>query len=675
MNTRAIGEALARQLTPAERLSVSEWAEKSFQIVEKGAILPGPYDLSLTPFWREPLDALGDPAVRRMNIVACAQSGKTQLGNVGLAYWATHAPANVLYVRPTEPDIIEAFRDRFRPMIEANLRHLIVGTDWLTVTRNPAIMLTSCIIYGAAASVARHMTSRTTLRVIYDETDTAEESSNSLGDVLSLLDERQMAGSAARSITLGMSTPKLDTGSNWMAYEHHSDRREFAEPCPLCGHYQFLRMDAIRGVEGERDPATLRRLRAARLVCEDCGGEIHPDRQGWMADRGVWVPRGCEINERLPLDDGQIVDVASLAINPAHARWEPAIEGPRWENDHRGFRLWRANTKFEQCSWPNILARFHETRGDSTRFQVFANNWLAEPWRDAIEPADEDVLKNCVGDLPRGRVPSQARVLLGGVDCQHDRIYYVVRAFGPNQETWLVDHGRIEIGQSEGVRDLLGALETFYDRFFQRGYQATPDADGPMVRGYSMAVDSGDQTDAVYEFVASHPGVIPVKGRDLADFRVRPSKVEGKRSMRPLTLWQVNTKAFKNRLQRLIAASPGEPGEWHLHRDTTEDYMRQMTSEHLVRKRGNRVATWQLRSSGRENHYLDCETYCAALAEALEQVGELNVLNVRETDPVVGWYRPRAVADPERVKAPRPRSGGGGENNPGGGWTDGAPTW
>ncbi len=173
-------------------------------IVEKGAAFPGPYDLRMTPYMREPLDALGLPGVRRMNWVFPPQSGKTKASEVGLGYLLEHDPLNVLYIRPAEPDIDEAFRDRFRPMIEANLSHLIPagesGSQWMVLSKNPRIELTRCILYAAAATVTRQLTSRSAARIFYDETDTGEVSSNTLGDVLKSAEDRQQAFDESRSI-------------------------------------------------------------------------------------------------------------------------------------------------------------------------------------------------------------------------------------------------------------------------------------------------------------------------------------------------------------------------------------------------------------------------------------------------------------------------------------------
>ena len=655
---------LRRQLAPRERLSTSQWAVKNFTIREKGATQPGPYDLTLTPYWREALDAMGDPAVRWVNLVASAQTGKTQLGNVAIAYWADQTPTNMLYVRPAEPDVIEAFRDRFRPMIEANLRHLIPSGAWMNTGSNPVIILNSCLIYGAAATIARHMTSRTTLKVLYDETDTAEDSANSLGNVLSLLDERQMAGSGYRAITAGMSTPKFETGANWQAYDKRSDRREYYEPCPFCGHYQPLVLARIK-VPGDDKPTPheIRASRCAVYYCEACNEGIPDSWQAWMADRGVWVPAECSVGEALPVDNDEIV-ARSVTTNEPSKLWEPHIIGPRWSSPHRGYRVWRANTKFQQCSWSNILATWFEVGKDPTKIQVFRNNWQALPFKQAIDTASDEIVRERIGEYEPRTMPSQARILLAGCDVQTDCLWFVARAFGVEWSSWLVDYGRIEVV----AQDYESAFAELYKRLFVVGYPLVSDRE-MHVRSYALAVDSGFRTADVYDF-ALRPGVVPVKGQDTAAYRVKPSFVEGKNTPQPVQLWHVNTKAQKDRLQRMMRTGPGEIGEWHLHRDTSPEYIDQVTAEHLTRKTKNSVLTYQPKSPGAANHIGDCEVYTLALTEILEQAGEVRIGGIQETDPTVGTFPAASIpsGDGRPSQAPvrkKKRRGGGNQ------WLDG----
>lgn len=647
------------QLHPRERLTVSQWAIRApFIIKEKGAVRPGPYDLSWTPYWREPLDCISDPTISAMNVVAASQCGKTKMAEVALAWRARFRPTNMMYLRPTEDDVKEAFTDRFKPMLETNLPDLVPRGEWVTISKNPAIRLNNLIIYGAAATIPRQLTSRTTLFNWYDETDSGTGEANESGNVLQLMAERMMAGTASLVFNLGTSTPRLETGSNYRAFAYYSDRRHFNEPCPHCGAFQPLKLANIIPVDGEKSPDLIRQNDLAVYVCDTCGSEIAPEWQSWMADRGRWVPEGQRIVDPLPLTNDDIVNHASLETCTGPDRFEPRREGDEPATTHRGYQVWRANTKFDLCRWSNILAEWFAVSRtkDPDRLRVFINNWLAEPWKEAIEPADEDQVRSRVGVYEPRTVPGRVKVILGAVDVQADCLWFAFRGFGSNQESWLIHYGTIEVSNGRYVE----ALDALYELAFYTGFELIGEAADMRMRAWAVAVDSGYRPDEVYEF-ARRPCVIAVKGRDLADFRVRVTQVEGKKRPHPLNLYHVNTRAFKDRLQRFVKADDGDPGAWHLHRDTTQEYVDHLTSEHLAPKGNGRAYTWQPRSEGRPNHLLDCETYILALSEALEQRRELSIMTIQPEDPQVGVFRrgsePIGAATPAKRTARRARQG------------------
>jgi phage terminase large subunit GpA-like protein len=105
-----------------------------------------------------------------------------------------------------------------------------------------------------------------------------------------------------------------------------------------------------------------------------------------------------------------------------------------------------------------------------------------------------------------------------------------------------------------------------------------------------------------------------------------------------IKLWHLDTDYLKSWIHGRISWPAGEPGAWHLHQDTEEDYCKQIVAEELlVRSSGRRV--WIVKN--RDNHYLDAEVNALAAAMTL-QVHALR-------------RAPEAPADPEDpVPAPSP---------------------
>ncbi|MEM1213025.1 MAG: terminase gpA endonuclease subunit [Planctomycetota bacterium] len=646
-------------LRPRPRWSVSQWAvRKPFRIAEKGAASPGPYDLSLTPFWREVLDCPSE-GVTKCSVVASSQIGKTLMGLVKMAWFAEHRPVNQLYVRPNDDDVVEGFRDRWHPTILNNLPHLIPGGEWLTTSKNPRIALRNCYVYGAAATVPRQLTSRTAGPKWFDEIDSGGEEANSLGNVEELIDERSMALSPHLIYTLGSSTPKFETGSNWRNFEDRSDGRRYHEPCPCCGSYQVIKIKAFEAHGGESDPLTIQQDDLARLKCKRCGTLIGPVFQGWMADRGIWVPRGCRVGRRLPVDDPDIRDRRALTLCDDDDAWRPPILKPKGyrDNPHRGYHVWRASAKFPKCRWSNLLAEWIQVNKakDPAKLQVYINNTLAEAWKVAKAAADEDRVRSHVAAYPLREVPTAAKVLLASVDVQADHLWYLVKAVGVVEGVmvwWTIDYGQIEAAAG----DHLPALETLYERLFFTGYPlAGEPIDGLRMGAYAMAVDAGYMPDGPYE-LSRRPGVIPVKGTDIADWRVRFASVEAKGTAEPVRLCHVNKFVMEHRLERLINVQGGGPNDpWRLPADTTEDYIEQIASHALrPRKSDKKTLTWQSKTAGRPDHLRDCEAYIQALAEALEQVRELSLLGLQPDDPPLRVFRPGAATNATPTPTPPP---------------------
>ncbi len=491
---------------------------------------------------------------------------------------------------------------------------------------------------------------------------------------------------------------KYETGANYRAYEDQSDRREYWEPCPECGGYQRLPAErgafedrfvvsetgrgsgparpgsrGSRGTRGtERDPQVIRGQRLGCFVCEHCGVLISDRWQGWMSLRGVWVPAGGEVVEGLPLGDRDVVEVGSLAWKPDGSRWEPEVSGQAAVGDHRGYRLWAANLNSEglsrQRTWSHMLAEWFEAEKSRNpeRLQVFVNSWKCLPWKVTLAGLEERKILERKGAFAARVIPKDAKVVLASVDVQEEGggyLVYDVWAFGPEPEaaagggesrSWSVDSG-IEFVQHE---DYQGALDRLYTRLM-RGYPVAGESSLRM-RPWAVAVDSGYRAREVYEF-SRRPGVVVVKGQDDATYTLRMSEVEGKIRADPVTLWWVNTRAFKSRAHAMLTRPGDDPGGVRLHAETSEAWVSQMASEELKPKSKGGKPTWQLKTAGRANHHWDNFCYTLAVADALAEKGEVAVWSLRATDRRLGAFVPGVRLEP----GGEPRRSRGGVSKPG----------
>lgn len=329
-----------------------------------------------------------------------------------------------------------------------------------------------------------------------------------------------------------------------------------------------------------------------------------------MVDRGIWVPAGQRVAEALDVNSRELVERAALV---GADRWEPAREGQAKRTRNRGYLMSSLYSTLG-LGWSRVMGTWFAVKDHRDKLRVFVNQILAAPWKEEVVVTDIDQLRaKAVGAHPEGQVPPSAVALIGGVDVQLHVLYYILRAYGPGEESWLVR---------------AGTAETFEDL-----YQILFETDYPVIGGHAplrcqaAAADTRYRQDEVFDWAYDHdPLVYAVQGHQELEDRYKPRPREfyphqARRDPRSMLVYAVNTSFYKSKLHRLARMPEGSPGGWHLHADTSEEYLRQFTAEHQVwrRRKGDKrsILRWEPKREGLANHYLDCEVYCAALADIL----------------------------------------------------------
>ena len=100
-----------------ENLTVSQWAERYRRLSRESSAESGPWRNERTPYLVEPMDALTDPKVRNVVLVAASQIGKTEAELNFIGYIIDQDPSSILYVHPTLDDARKFSRLRIAPMI------------------------------------------------------------------------------------------------------------------------------------------------------------------------------------------------------------------------------------------------------------------------------------------------------------------------------------------------------------------------------------------------------------------------------------------------------------------------------------------------------------------------------------------------------------------------------
>lgn len=549
-------------LRPAERFTVSEWAEKKRTLT--GGAMPGPWRNSVTPYLVEIMDAFTDDTVEEIVFVKPTQVGGTTAMENMIGCLIDQDPAATMVVYPSD-DLAETTAEtRLVPMIKkcdstaAKFRE--------SESKKLQLKFRDMWLYLTGANSPADLSSKPIKNLFLDEVDKFPGASKKEADPVSLARERTKTF-FNRKIFLA-STPTLKTGHIWKAKEQAEAEKHYFVPCPHCGKYIELKFAQIKWPSKEDVPESADRAEMAVYVCQECGAVITDQDKGKMLQAGRWQA------------------VRQRSQHPKSVAF--------WMNT-----LYSPFTRFS-----DIAREFMRSKDDPELFHNFVNSWLAEPWEDTKLKTNADLVMERQTDLEAYTLPTWTKLITGGVDVQENCLYWTIRAWGDYMTSQNIAHG-----QALSMTEVERVMNTEF---------SAPDGKKALV---SLAlIDSGDQTDEVYEFCAMNSDwVLPCKGTStmLSHYRLSTVNKAGS-SANGMTLVLVDGGKYKD----MIAArmrKPNGSGSWMVHKGVDLDYAEQVTAEHKITERsgGKEVQRWVVKTSHADNHYLDCEVYAAAAADMM----------------------------------------------------------
>jgi phage terminase large subunit GpA-like protein len=288
---------------------------------------------------------------------------------------------------------------------------------------------------------------------------------------------------------------------------------------------------------------------------------------------------------------------------------------------HASFHVWAAYSYSPGAEWARIAAEFLEAKENGPQaLKTFINTVLGETWKDAGEAPDWERLYQQREPYQIATVPDGVLVLTAGVDVQKDRWVYEVVGWGAGKESWSIESGVIPGDTS---------VEANWEKLDELLGRTYPTAKGSNERITVMAVDSGYNTQMIYNWARHHVGrVIATKGVSGVGKTLlgTPTAVDvtyrGKRIARGCKVWPVGVDIAKSELygwlrQKAPLDGAPYPSGWCHFPEYGHEFFKQLTGEQLVSKVNERtkftVYEWHL-IKGRENHFLDARVYARAAA-------------------------------------------------------------
>lgn len=218
----------------------------------------------------------------------------------------------------------------------------------------------------------------------------------------------------------------------------------------------------------------------------------------------------------------------------------------------------------------DIAREFMRSKDDPELLHNFTNSWLAEPWEDTKLKTNAELVMERQTETPEWTLPPWTKLITGGIDVQENCLYWTIRAWGDYMTSQNVAHG-----QALSMAEVEKAMNVEF---------SLPNGDTAMVNLALM--DSGDQTDEVYEFCAINSDwVLPCKGTStmLSHYRLSVVNKAGSKA-NGMTLVLVDGGKYKDQIAARMR-KPNGTGSWQVYKDCDMEYAEQVTAEHKVTER------------------------------------------------------------------------------------------
>lgn len=585
-----IREALTA-LRPATRMTVSQWADANRILDSKTSSIPGRWRTGFTEYLRDIMDSFTDPETEQIVIVKPSQVGGSEAILNMIGYVIDNDPSATLVVYPDEGLGESISQNRIQPMV------MLVPSLKNKFDQNSKrleLQFSGMYLAIEGANSPAGLSSRSCRYVFMDEVDKYPTSSGKEANPKKLAIERTKTFDHDKKIVM-ISTPTLDSGAIWKEYQAADTQYNYFVQCPHCGEEWTFKFKQLKFDSSSPSRAQ----ETAVYICEECGAAI---------------------------GDTEKTDMVK------HGRWQAVRQG--------GKKTVAYHFNTFLSPWVRlgaIAAEFISSKDSPEDSMNFINSWLAEPYVEVeTTMSTEYILKHRQSIYKRLEVPKNTVMLTGGVDVQRKCFYYVIRAWQSNMTSYNIAHGKVYTWQEiEFVFN-----EQYYDRTGK-----------PYIVNL-CAVDSGDQSDDVYDFCAiNKEWTVPIKGSSTKlQGRYKKSIINRDGFSGGILLHVLDTDHYKSSIYDRLRRD-SDNGGWYVHEDCDPEYAQMITSEHKIieKVRGKLVSRWKQKQSGGDNHYLDCEVYAAAAADIC---GIRTIFAER--------YRKKQAPTPEPIAVQTVPSGGSG---------------
>lgn len=532
--------------------------------------MPGPYDPTRFPFWREVLDWTA--SLEKMEIVVwkCSQAGGTESVLQNAARWlAVNRPEPMLWVGAQQELLENFWQERILPgMVDCGSGIAAALSGW-QVTAQAFKAPNGASLFGIWSASRGGVKSKSYGAVFADEVSTYESFT------MEKLRPR-VTNYPSSKIFIMSAIDKRKTGSTMhdpLFIEWQStDRREWMVDDPAAPGTRFQFSMGWRADKGEAKWG-IKWAREARR------------------DDGTWDLQRVADTAHFVTPGGAIVTEADRIKMIDCGKWVPTAEG---RPNAVGYRV--PCFILKQKSFGETAINFlRSKRAGKESLRTFILEELAEEWHEERLTIGDTIVDGCRADYQSGEKMGESRtfapayvgkkgMVLASGDVQKQSLYWLAREWMPDGSSGMVAWQ--EVVEWQAFEDLTrknNANRVYVDA------------------GYKF------RRGEVFEYAVKYPRIVPCFGRDSRMHQIlqvgKVNAYEGTRrqdrgAMVGTITW--DTWAIKWHLFQLILGRGGYPA-WRIPKDTSREYIDQLTAEEFIE--GKIVE----RRPGAANHLLDCE--------------------------------------------------------------------
>jgi phage terminase large subunit GpA-like protein len=507
---------------------ISKWINGR-RIMPPGSPFEGIYDINKGPYVIELCDNMSPYSlVRHQAVKKGVQIFATTIAENVIAYYMGERPAKIMYMTATD-QLIEKFSNtRLDPLIDScDLRHLIFSqTENVKSRKSGDKSQYKEFIGGTLALVSAQspsgQRSESIKILIRDEIDGAPRLlKTGEGTFLAVSEGRVQAFIENGGKIFDFSTPGLFGESLIDEQYNKGDKRKFFVDCPMCGKEQFLSLGTEKSNYGLKGDYKAGKLIQGYYLCYHCHDAIFESSKIKLLESGVWKPtvenppdkyfRSYHLpsfyspglatftyiqkkyDEAVELGDDGLRSFTNLYLGKS---FQPSGESPKL--DH----VYELRSKYKSGEVPRGIM-YLTTSGDVQQGKdIYKEHSNDEISKLAAKFKRKKEFKNLEG-LPRIEI----EVLGHGMDFRTASIVY--KHF----------YGRVDNYTS-------GAWEKFKEWINETG-MSFKNKKGFKFAPRVMFIDSGNQTDQVYNFCDPLAMTFAIKGaRELKQDKLKLSTVD-----------------------------------------------------------------------------------------------------------------------------------------------------